>query len=186
MGDLNTAINTLKDSYGSIIRSLANMQARRCKKALQNIIQNYNPNNVNKSENKIVEEMMKQYSKYTNLSTTSTTPSISKTQPIQVLTLNEIQNRALVIDYEEKYKVDKFLDPQQHDDIFQRLFKEIEEINIAFVQFGTFFDPEGYFQSDKYYKQNDFRLSVKQHQDFMKMVILYSLKILILSNFIYF
>lgn len=140
------------------------MQARRCKKALQNIMLN----KVNKCENKIVEEMMKQYSKYINLSTVFTPATILKTP--QVFSLNEIQIRAQVIDYEEKYKVDKFLDPQQHDDIFQILFKEIEEINIAFVQFGTFFDPEGYFQSDQYYKQTDFRLTVKQHQDFMKMV----------------
>lgn len=84
------------------------------------------------------------------------------------ITVSAIAERVKT-NFDEKYSMDRFLDPDRRDDVFKELFREVNEINFAMKQFRTFFDNEGFFQEDMY-KESGFRLTRKQHFDLQKVV----------------
>ena len=140
--DLNTSINTLRHSYGSIIRSLINMQHRRTKTALSPVTTN--PEDVDLQA-----------------------PDGGTTGPIP--TIEDICER-VTVDYNTKYNLDRFLDSGSRNEMFQELFREVNEINAAMVRFKTFFNNEGYFQLANYKAQDEFQLSRAQYTDCLKVV----------------
>ena len=145
LSDLNTSINTLRHSYGSIIRSLVNMQRRRDKKktALGSV-------------------------------PTALADSLDAQVPeggtlVQSNTVTDICNR-ITINYEEKYSMEKFMDCTTRNDVFEQLFREVNEINSAFLPLKKFYDVEGYFQVAQYRQQAEFVLTRAQYTDCIKVV----------------
>ena len=145
--DLNTSINTLRHSYGSIIRSLANLQNRRAKKA--------------------------QYQAHP----LAPVPVIAADEDQQApdgsgsltTTIEDICER-ITVDYAERYNLDRFLDSTSRDGVFGELFREVNEINTALAPFKTFFDGEGYFQPTIYKAQDEFVLTRAQYGNCLKVV----------------
>jgi len=142
LSDLNTSISTLRHSYGSIIRSLVNLQHRRTKTALPPVTTNPGDAEVQAPDG----------------GTTGPAP-----------TIEDICERVSV-DYNTKYNLDRFLDSGSRQNVFQELFREVNEINVAMAHFKTFFNSEGYFQSRAYLEQDEFKLSRTQYTDCLKVV----------------
>ncbi len=141
--DLNTSISTLRHSYGSIIRSLANMQSRRAaKKALAPVTANPNDSNVKAPDG----------------GTGGPAP-----------TIDDICSR-VSIDYATKYSLDRFLNADSRDAVFVELFREVNQINAAMGRFKTFFDDQGYFQQAAYSAQEEFLFTRAQYTDCLKVV----------------
>lgn len=98
----------------------------------------------------------------------------SRTSP---LTIEAILLRN--INYEDKYAIDKFLDSSLRDEMFQELFREVNDVNIALQRFRSFFDVEGYFL-ERNYQESDFRITRREHRIIMKMVNVFSYYLLLL------
>ena len=84
-------------------------------------------------------------------------------------TIDDICSR-ITTNYEAKYSMERFLDCNSRDEVFQELFKEVNEISSAMAPLKKFYDTEGYFQVKQFQEQTEVQLSPAQYTDCIKVV----------------
>lgn len=146
INDLNAGVQTLKHSYGSIIKSLVHMHNRRMKKKKAEA----KPS----SNGKDGKEEPKEAQPITLMTTLS---EISKQQARQM----EMENSCL--SQVDKYDVERFINPVTREDTFKALFAECAQLSDQTVTLRTkFFDAKANFLPDEYRRHPALHLTRKR------------------------
>lgn len=127
--ELNSGVQMLKHSYGSIIKSLVAMQNRRSKKKAAR------------------ETAQKAAEGKVNFLTTLSTCNTSELKSPSCLEATD------------KYDMDRFLNPVTREETFNSLFEEVEYLNKHVDKLrSTCYDARGHFLRDKYEAQADLKI----------------------------
>ncbi|KAJ6217166.1 hypothetical protein RDWZM_008323 [Blomia tropicalis] len=135
--ELNSGVQMLKHSYGSIIKSLVAMQNRRSKKKA-----------AREAQQKVGEEKV-------NFLTT-----LSTCDPAELKTKS-------CLEMADKYDIERFINPTTREETFNELFEEIEDLNKKTEKLrSNFYDARGHFQRDKYEGQSEVKLNRAEFNEF--------------------
>ncbi|OTF82231.1 hypothetical protein BLA29_003376 [Euroglyphus maynei] len=142
INELNSGINTLKHSYGSIIKSLIAMQNKRLMKKKF-------------AKQQQQQQQIDDVKKINFLTTLSTMDSAQKEEITQTTTESSSSNN-------NKYNMENFLNPMTRESTFQMLFNEVDDLNKRTEHLRTnFYDRRGNFLRTKY-EQSDYHLDRKK------------------------
>ncbi|KAI2810610.1 hypothetical protein BLOT_001773 [Blomia tropicalis] len=131
--DLNTASQTLRHSYGSIIKSLVHMHNRRMKKKGDKTNREQQSNKVSSPE------------KTTKINFMTTLSEIGAQQ------LKQLKPTESSLKHVDKYDLERFINPVTREETFKMLFDEIDQLNEKTNTFrNKFFDSRGNFMRDAY------------------------------------
>ena len=130
---MNSSVQTLRHSYGSIIKSLVQIHNRRAKKKKAATHETYGSGFNKDSVQKV------------NFLTT-----IDDISPDQAAEMQSCLENA------DKYDMERFINPVTREDTFKKLFAECEKLNTETQPWRTaFFDAAGNFLSDKFRSQSE-------------------------------
>lgn len=144
--ELNSAIQTLRISYGSVIKSLITENTRRTKKKCATL------------------NMKKEVNFLTQMS------EIDSSEKVALLTkATELENASS----SEKFTLERFINPITRENTFQMLFEEVESLNRQTETFREqFFDSRGMFLKEQYDSQNEIVMKRKKLNELWKWVSL--------------
>lgn len=139
---MNSSLQMLRSSYGSIITSLVAMYTKRGKRGHQAQL----PPTVDGKANLLT--------------------------PVNAAAGADVQAENSILDDADKYNIENFINPATRETAFNALFAEVELLNRKTDKFrSAFFDKKGYFLLEKYEAQKEVKLSRKKLNHFWLWVL---------------